>query len=197
MINLAVLASGSGSNALRLFEYFKNHPSISVQLVVSDRKAAGVYAHAQAFGIESLYFPKSVFFETPELILEKLLQNQIDFILLAGFLLLLPDQIISVFERKILNIHPALLPKFGGAGMYGQRVHEAVKVSGDMETGMTVHEVNGEFDAGKIIFQARCPVFPSDSVSDIAGRVLQLEHEHYSFVAEQFIRNSNRKKQNK
>lgn len=197
MFSIAVFASGSGTNARRLFEYFQNHPLISVQLVVSDRKAAGVHEHAEAFGIESHYFQKAIFSENPQVVLNKLWEKKIDYILLAGFLLLVPETIISAFDGRILNIHPALLPKFGGAGMYGQRVHEAVLESGEMETGMTIHEVNSEFDSGKMVFQARCPVFPSDSVSDIAARVLQLEHEHYSFVAEQFIQTSNRKKTKK
>lgn len=193
MVQIAVFASGSGSNARRLFEYFQNHPSISIRLVISNRKAAGVFAHSHEFDIESVHFPKAVFEKNPNEILDHLRERKIDFILLAGFLLRVPEILVAGYEGNTLNIHPALLPKFGGAGMYGNRVHEAVRLSGAIETGMTIHEVNSEYDSGRIIFQARCPVFPSDSVSDIAARVLLLEHEHYSFVAEQFIRSLNRK----
>lgn len=193
MVQIAVFASGSGSNAQRLFEYFQNHPLISIRLVISNRKEAGVFVHSHDFEIESAYFFKPVFEKNPNAILAHLRERNIDFLLLAGFLLRVPEMVVSGYEGKILNIHPALLPKFGGAGMYGNRVHEAVKQSGVKETGMTIHKVDSEYDSGQIIFQARCPVFPSDSVSDIAARVLRLEHEHYSFVAEQFIRSLNRK----
>lgn len=187
MTRLAVFASGSGSNAQKIFEYFQGHTTMEVVLVVTDRKMAGVLTRAQDFGIESQYFPKSTFSENPTAVLNALNERQIDFIILAGFLLLMPELLVSHFEGRIINIHPALLPRFGGAGMYGHHVHEAVKQSGESQSGMTIHEVNHEYDSGRIIFQARCPVFPSDSVSDIAARVLSLEHEHYALVAEQFI----------
>lgn len=187
MVKIAVFSSGSGSNAGKIFEYFKNHPSISVEFLVCNRKEAGVFQRAEAAGIPSFYFSKSQFSQEPEVLLDKLNELEIDVILLAGFLLLIPDLLIDVFEERILNIHPALLPDFGGSGMYGNHVHEAVKNSGASQTGLTIHVVNKEYDSGKVIFQARCPVFTSDSVSDIAARVLQMEHAHYSFVAEQFI----------
>lgn len=194
MIRIAIFASGSGSNARKLFEYFQNHPSIRVGLLISDRRNAGAFGHAAEFQVETCYFHKSVFQQEPEKVLEKLQTSDIDFLLLAGFLLLVPPVIVSAFDGKILNIHPAMLPQFGGKGMYGHYVHEAVQKAGISFTGMTIHEVNQQFDEGRIIFQARCPVLSSDSVSDIAARVLALEHAHYPFVAEQFILNYKKEK---
>lgn len=197
MIRLAVFASGSGSNARQLFDYFHQHTSIAVGLLVSDRKNAGAFQHAADFHIETCHFSRQIFQEEPEKVLEKLRASSIDYVLLAGFLLLLPPVLVSAYEGKILNIHPALLPRFGGSGMYGLHVHQAVLQSGVDQTGMTIHEVNQQYDEGRIIFQALCPVLPSDSVSDIAARVLALEHAHYPFVAEQFILNHRKENQKK
>lgn len=164
-------------------------------MLITDRKRAGVIDHAADFQIETCYFPKSIIQEEPEKVLEKLQSSGIDFLLLAGFLLLLPPVLVSAFEGKILNIHPALLPQFGGQGMFGHHVHEAIHQAGVSKTGITIHEVNQQYDEGRIIFQASCPVLPSDSVSDIAARVLVLEHAHYPFVAEQFILNHRKENQ--
>ncbi len=187
MVKLAILSSGSGSNAAKIFDYFKNHPTISVELLVYNRKEAGVLQQAEKAGVPTFYFSKKQFIQEPEALLALFNQIQIDYILLAGFLLKIPGLLTQAFDGKMLNIHPSLLPKFGGTGMHGNHVHEAVKSSGLDQTGLTIHEVNQEYDSGKVVFQARCPVFPTDSVSDIAARVLLLEHAHYSFVAEQFI----------
>jgi phosphoribosylglycinamide formyltransferase 1 len=185
-INIAIFASGSGSNARKIMEHFKNHPSVKVALVVSNKKDSGVLDIAKEYGIDALTVSKSTFYETDN-ILTSLSDYNISFIVLAGFLLLVPDYIIHHFNKKIVNIHPALLPKFGGKGMFGIHVHEAVKEAGEKETGITIHFCNEHYDEGNVIFQARCPVFPHDTAQDIAKRVLSLEHEHFAKVIEQVL----------
>ena len=185
-INIAIFASGSGSNARKIMEHFKNHPSVKVALVVSNKKDAGVLDIAKEYGIDTLTVSKSTFYETDS-ILTSLSDYNISFIVLAGFLLLVPQYIIRHFNKKIVNIHPALLPKFGGKGMFGIHVHEAVKEAGEKETGITIHYCNEHYDEGNVIFQARCPVFPNDTAEDIAKKVLSLEHEHFAKVIEQVL----------
>ncbi len=185
-INIAIFASGSGSNARKIMEHFKNHPSVKVALVVSNKKDAGVLDIAKEYGIDTLTVSKSTFYETDS-ILTSLSDYNISFIVLAGFLLLVPQYIIRRFNKKIVNIHPALLPKFGGKGMFGIHVHEAVKEAGEKETGITIHYCNEHYDEGNVIFQARCPVFPNDTAEDIAKKVLSLEHEHFAKVIEQVL----------
>ncbi len=185
-INIAIFASGSGSNARKIMEHFKNHPSVKVALVVSNKKDAGVLDIAKEYGIDTLTVSKSTFYETDN-ILTSLSDYNISFIVLAGFLLLVPQYIIRHFNKKIVNIHPALLPKFGGKGMFGIHVHEAVKEAGEKETGITIHFCNEHYDEGNVIFQARCPIFPHDTAQDIAKRVLSLEHEHFAKVIEQVL----------
>ncbi len=185
-INIAIFASGSGSNARKIMEHFKNHPSVKVALVVSNKKDAGVLDIAKEYGIDTLTVSKSTFYETDN-ILTSLSDYNISFIVLAGFLLLVPQYIIRRFNKKIVNIHPALLPKFGGKGMFGIHVHEAVKEAGEKETGITIHYCNEHYDEGNVIFQAQCPVFPHDTPQDIAKRVFSLEHEHFAKVIEQVL----------
>jgi phosphoribosylglycinamide formyltransferase 1 len=185
-INIAIFASGSGSNARKIMEHFKNHPSVKVALVVSNKNDSGVLDIAKEYGIDALTVSKSTFYETDN-ILTSLSDYNISFIVLAGFLLLVPDYIIHHFNKKIVNIHPALLPKFGGKGMFGIHVHEAVKEAGEKETGITIHFCNEHYDEGNVIFQARCPVFPHDTAQDIAKRVLSLEHEHFAKIIEQVL----------
>lgn len=185
-IQIAIFASGSGSNARKIIEYFKNHATIKVALVVSNRKEAGVLDIAKEHNIDTLIISKSTFYETEE-ILKPLSDYKISFIVLAGFLLLVPKYIIRRFNKKIINIHPALLPKFGGKGMYGHHVHEAVKEAGDSETGITIHYCNEHYDEGSVIFQAKCSVLPSDSPDDIAKRVLALEHANFAKVIEHVL----------
>jgi phosphoribosylglycinamide formyltransferase 1 len=186
MRNIAIFASGGGSNARKIIEYFKGHPSVKVALVVSNKRDAGVLNIAQENGIDSLTVSKSIFYETDE-ILDTLEDYNISFIVLAGFLLLVPQYIISRFKKKIINIHPALLPKFGGKGMYGSHVHEAVKQAQETETGITIHYCNAHYDEGDIIFQAKTAVSPSDTPQDIARNVLALEHEHFPKVIEKVV----------
>jgi phosphoribosylglycinamide formyltransferase 1 len=186
MINIALFASGTGSNARKIMEYFSDHPSVKVALVVSNKKDAGVLDIAREYGIPTLTISKSIFYESDD-ILKSLDAYDISFIALAGFLLLVPKYIISRFNKKIVNIHPALLPQFGGKGMYGHYVHEAVKAANATETGITIHYANEHYDEGDIIFQARCSVDPSDTPTDIAQKVLALEHKHYAQVIEKIL----------
>jgi phosphoribosylglycinamide formyltransferase 1 len=186
MTRIAIFASGGGSNALKIIEYFAHHSSIEVALVVSNKKDAGVLTIAQAHHIPSVIVSKSTFYETED-ILQALSHYKISFIVLAGFLLLVPQYIISRFNKKIVNIHPALLPKYGGKGMYGHHVHEAVKAAGDTESGLTIHYATEHYDEGDILFQARCALEPQDTAEDIARKVLQLEHAHYAKVIERLI----------
>jgi phosphoribosylglycinamide formyltransferase 1 len=183
---IAIFASGTGSNARKVIEHFKDHPSVQVALVVSNKKDAGVLDIAKEYNIDTLIVSKSTFYETED-ILKHLSNYKISFIVLAGFLLLVPQYIISRFNKKIVNIHPALLPKFGGKGMFGSHVHEAVKAAGETETGITIHYCNEHYDEGSTIFQARCAVAPDDTPQDIARKVLALEHEHFAKVIDRLL----------
>ena len=184
-IQLAVFISGSGSNAEEIFSYFQIHPSIKVALVLSNNPDAYGLERAKKFTIPSKVFSRNQFSESEE-VLRWLIAAGVTHLVLAGFLWLVPDYLIRAFPHRIINIHPALLPKFGGKGMYGMKVHEAVKLSGEKQTGISIHEVNEIYDEGKILFQASCPVDFSDSPQQIAEKVLQLEHGFYPGVIEQW-----------
>lgn len=186
MVNIAIFASGSGSNAENIVRYFKSHPSISVSLILTNKADAFVIERARKLDIPSMVFSKKEMNET-NLVLNLLKENKIDWIILAGFLLKVPDNIIAAFPDRILNIHPALLPKYGGKGMYGSRVHEAVVAAGEKESGITIHLVNDHYDEGQIVFQASCPVLASDSADDVAAKVHALEYEHFPRVIEDII----------
>ena len=186
MVNIAIFASGSGSNAENIVRYFKSHPSISVSLILTNKADAFVIERARKLDIPSMVFSKKEMNET-NLVLNLLKENKIDWIILAGFLLKVPDNIIAAFPDRILNIHPALLPKYGGKGMYGSRVHEAVVAAGEKESGITIHLVNDHYDEGQIVFQASCPVLASDSADDVAAKVHALEYEHFPKVIEETI----------
>jgi phosphoribosylglycinamide formyltransferase-1 len=181
MTHIAIFASGTGSNARKIIEYFKNSPDVRVALVVSNKKEAGVLDIAREHGIPTQVIDRQMFYETEDL-LGILKKHDIGFIALAGFLWLIPSYLVKAFEKKILNIHPALLPKYGGKGMYGMRVHEAVRENGETETGITIHFVNEHYDEGAVVFQANCPVSPDDSPADIARKVQQLEHQHFPAI---------------
>ncbi|MEM8909413.1 MAG: phosphoribosylglycinamide formyltransferase [Bacteroidota bacterium] len=183
MKNIAIFASGTGSNATRIMEHFRNHDNIQVALVVSNKPKAPVLETARQFAIPTLVIQRQDFYQT-ENILADLAQHQIDFIALAGFLWLIPPYLIRHFERKMVNIHPALLPKYGGKGMYGQHVHQAVWQAKEQESGMTIHFVNEQYDEGAILFQASCAVLPHHTPEDIARQVLQLEHQYFAKVIE-------------
>lgn len=186
MTNIALFASGGGSNARKIIEHFKGSSVARVALVVSNKPNAGVLAIAAEHGIPTQIIDRQGFYET-EGILEVLEKQKIDFVVLAGFLWLVPGYLVRAFPRRMLNIHPALLPKFGGKGMYGHYVHEAVKATGERETGMTIHFVNEHYDDGDLVFQAKCPVSPDDLPEDIARNVLALEHRFFPAIIEKVI----------
>lgn len=185
---IAIFASGTGSNARRIMEHFQHADAVQVRLVVSNKADAGVLDIAREMGVETLTINRTSFYHS-ETLVEDLRSRHISFIVLAGFLWLVPAYLIQAFPRAIVNIHPALLPKFGGKGMYGAHVHEAVHQSGESETGITIHYVDEHYDEGQTIFQARCPVLPTDAATDIAHRVLALEHRHFPLVIEQLLLN--------
>ena len=186
MANIAILASGSGSNAQRISEYFTGHPSVRVKLILSNNPGAYVLTRAHSLGIPSEVFNRDSFYNSDD-ILRILKQYDISFIVLAGFLWLIPSSILEAYPGRIVNIHPALLPKYGGKGMYGQKVHEAVIKAGELESGISIHYVNAHYDEGDIIFQARCPVLPGDNAERLAGRIHELEYEHYPRVIEEVV----------
>lgn len=185
---VVVLASGSGTNAEAIFSYFKNHPLIDVVLLVCNNPEAQVLKRAQKFGIPVQVVNRNEF-NDKTFMLELLRSEKATHLVLAGFLWLIPQYLILAFPGKIVNIHPALLPKFGGKGMYGMRVHEAVKNAGELESGITIHLVNEKYDEGKVLFQATCAVGDDDSPEQIATKVHRLEHESYPKVIEDWISN--------
>lgn len=183
---LSIFASGSGSNAEKFFEHFQNHPKIEIVSVFTNNKSAGVIERADRFGIQHHVYNRT-YWEKGEQIIQILKEEEVDFIVLAGFMLLIPEKLVKEFSDKIFNIHPALLPKFGGQGMYGSNVHKAVKAAGETESGLTIHFVNEHYDEGKIIFQEKCQLVPTDSAEDIAAKVLKLEHKNYPKVVEREV----------
>jgi len=186
MRNLAILASGSGTNAENIIKYFSNRKSARVTLVLSNKKEAYVLKRAADLNVKSFFFDHDQFYSS-EMIPELLRKEKIDFIVLAGFLWLVPENILKEYDGRIINIHPALLPKYGGKGMYGDRVHEYVIKNHDKESGITIHYVNSFYDEGSVIFQARCPVSETDTPASLAKKVHALEYEYYPGVIEKRI----------
>ena len=186
MKRIAIFASGNGSNAQRIIEFFKNHKEISVELVLSNNPKAFVLERAQLLNVESMIFTRNDFYETTK-VLTILKEKQIDFIVLAGFLWLLPSYLIEAYQNKIFNIHPALLPKYGGKGMYGMHVHEAVIQAGETESGITIHYVNEKYDDGQIIFQAKCDIEQGDTPDSLAGKIHLLECRYFPEVIEKVL----------
>lgn len=189
MKKLALLASGTGSNAQKIIDYFRHHDHIEVSLIVSNKPKAGVLQIAQKEDIPFIVLSRESFYKTHHLV-RQLQTRQIDFIILAGFLWLVPDYLIKAFTNQIINIHPALLPNYGGKGMYGMHVHEAVKKNGESESGITIHYVNENYDEGQIIKQVTCSISSNDAPLDIRNKVLVLEHYHYPRVIESLITDS-------
>lgn len=183
---IAIFASGSGSNAEEIIKYFSNHSDISVDLLLSNNPDAFALERAKRLNIPSKIFNRQLFRETEE-VLQWLQENDITHIVLAGFLWLIPEYLIKAYPDKIINIHPALLPKYGGKGMYGAKVHEAVKAAADKETGITIHLVNEKYDEGKILFQGRCRIEDHYTPEKIAECVHKLEYEHYPKEIEKWI----------
>ena len=185
MKNIAILASGEGTNAERIIRYFAGHPTIKVVVVLTNKAEAGVIRRADSLGVPVEVL--SAFAFCGGIAAGLFHQLQIDFVVLAGFLLHIPDDMLEAYPQAIVNIHPSLLPKFGGKGMYGKHVHEAVLEAGEAESGITVHYINGNYDEGDVILQARCPVMPDDTPDTLAARVHELEYEHYPRVIEQLL----------
>jgi len=187
MKNIAIFASGSGSNARKILEYFEERDDVQISIIVTNRSKAGVLQHAREFDIPTLRIDKDYFLNS-DCILKVLETEKIDLIVLAGFLWLVPGYLVKSFPNKIINIHPALLPKYGGKGMYGHHVHKAVKANAETESGITIHYVNEKFDDGSHIFQAKCALETTDTPEQIAAKVLTLEHANYPQVIDQILK---------
>lgn len=183
---LAIFASGSGSNAENFFNYFKDSDDIHTSLLVSNRKDAYVLERAYKHNVPSKIIQRKDFYESNQVV-EVLKSSKIDYVILAGFLWLIPKNLIEAFPDRIINIHPSLLPKYGGKGMYGMKVHEAVKSAGEKESGITIHLVNEKYDEGRILFQKSTPVTSEDTPEDIANKVHQLEYEYFPHVTKNYI----------
>ncbi|MEE1961476.1 phosphoribosylglycinamide formyltransferase [Allomuricauda taeanensis] len=186
MKQIVILASGSGSNAENIITYFKENPLVTVSSVLTNKHTAKVLERCDRLEVPAFYFNK-VALTKSDAVVEVLKSLQPDLIVLAGFLWKIPTNIIEAFPNKIINIHPALLPKYGGKGMYGAKVHQAVKENSETETGITIHYVNEHYDEGAIIFQAKTKVEPSDDADSIAEKVHQLEYEHFPKVIEKLL----------
>lgn len=186
MKRIAIFASGSGTNAQKIIEYFAASKEIFVDSLWSNNENAYALIRAEKLGIETFTFDSDDFYRSNE-ILDKLYDHRIDIIVLAGFLWLVPRNLTELFT--VVNIHPALLPKYGGKGMYGMNVHKAVLASKDKESGITIHQVNQDYDKGKIIFQATCPIVSGDTPETLAARIHELEHQHYPRVIEEILLN--------
>ena len=186
MINLAIFVSGSGTNCENLIKYFSASDNVNCALVVSNKPDALALERAQKLGVPTAVTPKAQL-NDPDVMLPLLREYDIQFIVLAGFLPLIPTFLIDAYPRRIVNLHPALLPKYGGKGMWGHHVHEAVKAAGETETGMTVHWVTPVCDSGEIIAQYKVALSPDDSVDDIAEKEHQLEMKYFPKVVEQVL----------
>ena len=185
-INVAVFVSGGGTNCENLIRYFQHSETVNIALVVSNKADAYALVRAERFDIPTTVVPKAEL-NNPDVMMPLMQRYDIQFIVLAGFLPLVPDYLIDAYPRRIINLHPALLPKFGGKGMWGHHVHEAVKAAGEKETGMTVHYVTPVCDGGEIIAQYRTALSPNDSVDDIAEKEHQLEMEFFPKVVEEVL----------
>ena len=186
MKKIAIFASGSGSNAENIIQYFAQKPQFCVKSVFCNVPDAYVLERAKKYRIPTFVFNREEF-RNPDKVFRQLQEQEIDFIVLAGFLWLMPSFITAAWPNKIVNIHPALLPAYGGKGMYGHYVHEAVIAAGEKESGITIHYVNDHYDQGAIIFQAKCPVLPTDTPDDLAARVHELEYRYFPQIIEETI----------
>jgi phosphoribosylglycinamide formyltransferase-1 len=186
MNNIAIFASGSGSNAEQIVRYFQSDPEVHIVLILSNKADAYVLERAKNLSVPSFVFTRLDFYGSPA-VLEKLREVNAETLILAGFMWLMPANILDAYSGRILNIHPALLPDFGGKGMYGHHVHEAVIRDGRKKSGITIHLVDEEYDRGKILFQAECPVLPEDTPDSLAGRIHQLEHLHFPEQIKKFL----------
>ena len=194
MKNLVIFASGNGSNAQNIIEYFNStsseESSAKVVRVICNRTNAYVLERAAKLGVPTSVITKEDLSEGPQGILEILEKDSTDLIILAGYLLKIPDEVIAGYRGRIINIHPSLLPAYGGKGMYGNRVHEAVIAAGERVSGITIHLVDENYDSGKILFQAECPLLENDTPETLAGRIHKLEHTHFPHIIEEYIKNN-------
>lgn len=189
MTNIAIFASGSGTNAEAIMDHFSDSSCGRVALLLSNRADAYALRRAERFGVPAAVFSREEFCDPDGKVAELLREHQIDFIVLAGFLWLVPHYLTDIYAGRIVNIHPALLPKFGGRGMYGDNVHRAVIDSGEVESGITIHLVNEKYDSGDILFQATVPVAADDTPDSLAAKIHVLEHQHFPLIIERTIQN--------
>ena len=185
MVRIGIFASGEGTNVQRFIDYFKGRNDIKIALVVCNNSKARVLERAAMAGIPSLLLDKESFYNSSKVVEE--LQQKIDFIVLAGFLWMIPQNLIAAFHNKMVNIHPALLPAYGGKGMYGMRVHEAVIQNKEKRSGISIHYVNEHYDEGEIIFQKGCDISTSDTPETLAQKIHELEHRYYPEVVEKLL----------
>lgn len=181
-----IFASGNGSNAENIIRYFQKKDTVKVAAVFSNNRGAKVLRRAHDLNVQALHFDRDALYESDE-VLHLLKDMKPDLIVLAGFLWIFPNKILKRFPNKVINIHPALLPKYGGKGMYGMNVHKAILEQKEVETGISIHYVNDKYDEGEIIFQATTPVQPGDTVEDIANKIHELEHENFPKVIEKLL----------
>lgn len=186
MKRIAVFASGSGSNAENIVKFFRNNDLARVTIILSNKRDAYVLERAQQLGVPSISFNREDFYNSDKIV-RTLEEQKIDLVVLAGFLWLVPQSLIEKYDGRIVNIHPALLPKYGGKGMFGMNVHNAVVAEKETETGITIHYVNGRYDEGNVIFQAKVSVNPSDTPEMVADKVHHLEYEHFPKIVEKLI----------
>jgi len=187
MTKIALFASGTGSNVFNILTYFKNNPEIEVVAVLSNNPNAGALQHAQNFNVETLVFTKEMFSTD---VIEFLESKEVDLIVLAGFLWLVPETFVNRYNHRILNVHPALLPNYGGKGMYGMNVHKAVVANNELQSGITIHEVNENYDEGNIVAQFRCLLEKGDTPESLAKKIHALEKAHFPETIEKFIQHN-------
>jgi phosphoribosylglycinamide formyltransferase-1 len=183
---IAIFASGSGSNAENIYHYFKRNNQVEISLILTNNPNAKVIERAKRLTISCEVFDKNMFYQTTKIV-DLLSAKKIDLVVLAGFLWKIPENLIKAFPDKIINIHPALLPKYGGKGMYGDKVHQSVIENKETESGITIHYVNDNYDEGKIIFQAKCSILPTDNYEDLAKKIHALEYEYFPKVVEEIL----------
>lgn len=186
MKRIAILASGSGSNAENITNYFKSNSDVEISIILSNNKDAFVLKRANKLNIPSQSFNRNDFYET-DTIVDLLKSKQIDLVVLAGFLWLVPNSFIHTFPNAIVNIHPALLPNYGGKGMYGMNIHNAVINNKEKESGITIHLVNEKYDDGETILQAKCQIEENDTAEDLANKIHELEYEHFPRAVESYL----------
>ena len=187
---IIIFASGSGTNAENIIKFFQNSGNIEISAVLSNRRSAGALKRAHDLNVKALLFDKEAFYSSHD-VLNILKDINPDLIVLAGFLWLFPSNIIREFPDKIINIHPALLPKFGGKGMYGSKVHETVIAEKEKESGITIHYVNEKYDEGQTIFQATTPIEENETADSLAGKIHELEYKHFPEVIQQLLEKNN------